>query len=265
MSAPEPRLEVADPDGCRLVPLGKPRFTIGRKSSNDLSLSERDVSRDHAEITHQDGRHVIRDRGSRCGTFVNGLRVTEQPLAHGDRIRLGQSGGVELRFLVEADANDSQAGSSVGGGLRQIAAVLNSLRQLGGARVLEEVLALVLDAAIEVTGAERGFVMLANEAGRLEPKLARGQGGVPLSGPFPVSKITEQVFVTGREQIVQDLPEVDLEQTHDKTRAYGIRHVVCIPLRLVHVVDHPDAIRDSRSIGVLYLDSRASSARRGAR
>ena len=46
--------------------------------------------------------------------------------------------------------------------LRQMAALLEGLRALGSGRVLDEVLALVLDSAIEVTGAERGFIMLAN-------------------------------------------------------------------------------------------------------
>ena len=50
--------------------------------------------------------------------------------------------------------------------LRQMAGILNGLRALGSGRVLGEVLTLVMDAAIEVTKAERGFVMLANEHGR---------------------------------------------------------------------------------------------------
>ena len=37
---------------------------------------------------------------------------------------------------------------------------------MGGDRVLDEVLAIVLDAAIEATGAERGVILLADERGR---------------------------------------------------------------------------------------------------
>jgi serine phosphatase RsbU (regulator of sigma subunit) len=121
--------------------------------------------------------------------------------------------------------------------------------------VLDEVLALVMDAAIEVTGAERGFIMLANDAGQLDLKLARAQGRVSLSGGrFDTSrKIPEQVFATGSVRIVPDLLEV---ADHHETAAHGIRHVLCVPLRLVRFVERPGGPSDSRSIGVLYLDSR---------
>ena len=122
-----------------------------------------DVSRDHALIAGDDGRFILRDQQSRYGTFVNDQAVNEQPLVHGDRIRLGRAGGVELRFLVEEETPSTPSGStrqaiSSVENLRQMAALLEGLRALGSGHVLDEVLALVLDAAIEVTGAERGFI-----------------------------------------------------------------------------------------------------------
>ena len=56
-----------------------------------------------------------------------------------------------------------------------------------------------MDTAIEVTGAERGFIMLADRDGHLELKLARHAGKVSMSGSrFDTSrKIPEQVFATG--------------------------------------------------------------------
>jgi hypothetical protein len=62
-----------------------------------------------------------------------------------------------------------------------MATLLENLRALGTGRVLDEVLAMVLDSAIEVTGAERGFIMLAREQ-LLEFKLARARGKVTLPG-----------------------------------------------------------------------------------
>ena len=162
---PEPRLQVRDSRGQRTVVLDKATFTIGRRSSSDLSLSDSEISREHAEIVRVNDRYVVRDRGSRYGTFVNGAQVTsDHALAHGDRIRLGRGGGAEMWFLVGDDSVASSEDSAIGG-LRQVAALLDALQALGGARVLDEVLALVLDTAIDVTGAERGFIMLAN-AGR---------------------------------------------------------------------------------------------------
>ena len=254
---PHARLEVHDSLGRRPVPIDKPVFTIGRRSGNDLHLMGSDVSRDHAEIAQADGRFLVRDRGSRYGTFVNGTQVSEHTLAHGDRIQLGRTGGAELLFLLDDTPVERQPTSAVGD-LRQVAALLEGLRALGSGRVLDEVLALVMDSAIELTGAERGFIMLANEAAELEMKLARARGHVTLPGTrFETSrKIPEEVFSTGEQKIVNDLLDGDLANVHMGTVALGIRHVLCTPLRLVRYVDRADASAEQKRIGVLYLDSR---------
>jgi serine phosphatase RsbU (regulator of sigma subunit) len=141
--------------------------------------------------------------------------------------------------------------------LRQLAALLEGLRALGSGRVLDEVLALVLDAAIEVTGAERGFIMLSGDSS-LDMKLARARGRITLPGNrFDVSrKIPEEVFASGEIRMVADLLDGDLKDVHMGTVALGIRHVACAPLRLVRYLDRADMPSETKSIGVLYLDSR---------
>jgi phosphoserine phosphatase RsbU/P len=262
-AVPEPRLEVSDALGRRVILIDKPTFTIGRRSANDLALTGTDVSRDHAEIVLIDGRHALRDRGSRSGTTVNGVPVTERPLAHGDRIRVGRGAGADMVFLIgDGPAPElSLSGSSGGGaaaGFRQLSSLLNALRALGTSRVLDEVLVLVMDAAIDATGAERGFIMLANHGGELELKLARLHGQVSLAGSrFDTSrKIPEQVFATAQPLIVGDLLDEQMAQAHGGTIALGIRHVMCVPLRVVQYVESPRTGKDARPIGVLYLDSR---------
>ena len=143
--------------------------------------------------------------------------------------------------------------------LRQVAALLEGLRALGSGRVLDEVLALVLDSAIEVTGAERGFIMLRQRGGALELKLAARAGSITLPGTgFETSrKIPEEVFTTGEQKIVTDLLDGDLAASHMGTVALGIRHVLCTPLRLVRYLESRRTWRAStKRIGVLYLDSR---------
>ena len=171
-------------------------------------------------------------------------------------------------FLLD-DATQSPASSdkhttSAVGDLRQVAALLEGLRALGSGRVLDEVLALVMDSALEVTGAERGFIMLASaeNENELEFKIARGRGRVTLSGKgFETSrKIPEEVFATGQEKIVADLLDGDLANVHMGTVALGIRHVLCTPLRLVRYLDKADMPNVEKRIGVLYLDSRERGA-----
>jgi serine phosphatase RsbU (regulator of sigma subunit) len=265
--ASTPRLMITDALGRRVVEIDKPLFTIGRRSETDLRLPGADISRVHAEIAVENGGYVIRDKQSRFGTFVNGERTTEKLLSHGDQIRFGQAGDTEIVFFVEGEAPSAERSAmSAATELRQMAALLEGLRALGSGRVLDEVLALVLDSAIDVTGAERGFIMLANRGKQLEFKLARARGKVTLPGrTFETSrKIPEQVFATGQQTIVEDLLDGDLAALHTGTVALGIRHVLCTPLRLVRYVERAEQKVDEELIGVLYLDSRERGALRSA-
>jgi len=253
------RLQVTDSSGRRLVTLDKPVFLIGRRTAADLQLVNADVSREHAEITNDGMRYLLRDRGSRYGTFVNGEQITERPLEHGDRIRLGRTDAIELVFMTDGSSSTHISGlRDIGSDadLRQMAAILNGLRALGSGRVLEEVLTLVLDSALDVTKAERGFIMLARPDGELEFKTARGRGRITLPGTsFTTSaKIPREVFQTGESRIVGDLMEGNLAGMHDGTIAIGIRHVLCVPLNV-----NPMATEQNikpHIIGVLYLDGR---------
>ena len=258
---PGARLEINDGLSNRTVPIDKPSIAIGRRNENDVRLTHSDVSRDHAEILQSSGAYVLKDRGSRYGTFVNGEQVSERPLRHGDRIQFGRASGTQVVFLTEdgpAPALSDRHSATAVGDIRQLASLLESLRALGSGRVLDEVLALVLDAAIEVTGAERGFIMLANESSELEMKLARARGKVTLPGKsFDTSrKIPEEVFATGELRIVADLLEGPLADAHMRTLALGVRHVLCAPLRLVRYLDRADLPSETKMTGVLYLDSR---------
>jgi sigma-B regulation protein RsbU (phosphoserine phosphatase) len=255
----EARLHVSDSQGRRVVVLDRPLFLIGRRTAADLQIVSTDVSREHAEIAQEEGRFLLRDRGSRYGTFVNGEQVTERVLEHGDRIRLGRTDAIELVFATDgAKTTGFLDASSDVTNLRQMAAILNGLRALGSGRVLDEVLTLVMDSALDVTKAERGFMMLANMEGELEFKIARGKGKTTLPGTsFTTSeKIPREVFRTGQSRTVGDLMEGDLAGQHDRTIAVGIRHVLCVPLLVNPMSGAPG---DQRTIGVLYLDGREKS------
>lgn len=253
-------LDIRDLSGDRRVVIEPLPFTIGRRETNSLVLAGTEVSREHAEIVSQGADLLLRDRGSRYGTFVNGQQITEHVLRAGDLVRLGRGGGADLQFAGD-DLSISQFRSSGNpvGDFRQVAALLEGLRALGSGRVLQDVLALVLDTALEISGAERGFIMLAG-AGQpdLELKLARGRGKETLPGDsFQTSrKIPEAAFTSGETQIVADLLDDALADMHAGTVALGIRNVLCAPLHVVRYVDEASAKAEDRRIGVLYLDSR---------
>jgi serine phosphatase RsbU (regulator of sigma subunit)/pSer/pThr/pTyr-binding forkhead associated (FHA) protein len=254
----ETRLEFNDEQGRRVIRIDKDLFTIGRRSENDLQLSGKEVSREHAEIVRKDDEFVVRDKESRYGTFVNGERVNgERKLDNLARLRFGGT-DPELLFISQSVGSVERVTDLAVGDLRQLASLLEGLRAMGSSRILEEVLAVVLDSALDVSGAERGFIMLADAEGNLEFKLGRGRGRRVLSGTvFRTSRrIPEQVFLSGQAQIVMDMLEGDWAGQHGETIAMGIRNVLCVPLRLVRFAERRDsAPHEERRIGVLYLDS----------
>src|SRR5690606_6338504 len=184
--------------------------------------------------------------------------VTEGEIRPGDHIRLGRGGGGELVVTGTDTTVVTRSATDARDDLRQIAALLEGVRALGSGRVLHDVLALVIDASIDVSGAERGFIMLAGADGTLEFKLARGRDKQTLTDTtFATSrKIPEEVFRVGRTRVVVDLLDSDLAGAHAGTVALGIRHVICVPLNYVHYVESASARAEDRRIGVLYLDSR---------
>lgn len=68
-------------------------LVIGREAEGEARLGEDPaLSRRHARVVRDgEGRPLIEDLQSTNGTFVNGRRVSAQVLAHGDRIRVGDS------------------------------------------------------------------------------------------------------------------------------------------------------------------------------
>jgi len=238
------RLEVLDSKGRRVVPVEQVPFSIGRSSENQLQLTDAQVSRHHAEVLRAGEEWRVRDCGSRFGTFVNDAKIEEAAIRPGDRIRIGQT---ELRV---DDDHASTIGSSAFD-FRQMSALLAGLRALGSSKVLEEVLALVLDSALDLSGAERGFILLANAEGKLEQTLARTRGRITLTNAQTSRRIPEEVFATGNDKIVMDLLEDTYAPIHTGTVALGIRHVLCTPLNVVQY----GGVAADRRIGVLYLDS----------
>lgn len=243
-------LVVVDAQGRRAVAVPSGPFTIGRSSDTQLQLNDAHVSRRHAELVQDGATWHIRDLGSRAGTFVNDVRVETAALKPGDRIRIGDT---ELRI----DGAESSALTSGHFDFRQVNALLAGLRALGSGQVLDEVLAIVLDSTLELTGAERGFILLAEPGGALVQRLARARGGITLTSAQTSKQIPEEVFQTGRDRIVSDLLDEAHASRHGGTLALGIRHVLCTPLKVGQFgAEHGGADPNEGRIGVLYLDSR---------
>lgn len=83
---------VAGPGNGNLYRLDRPRVVLGRAGAGaTIELDDPEVSRAHAAVECQGERIVLRDLGSRNGTFVDERKVKEQPLRDGSEFRLGRT------------------------------------------------------------------------------------------------------------------------------------------------------------------------------
>ncbi len=82
---------IAGPDAGQELSLGLPSVRIGTAADNDLVLTDRAVSRRHAEIRMTPEGLLLRDLGSTNGTFINDVRITEAYVPANAECRLGYS------------------------------------------------------------------------------------------------------------------------------------------------------------------------------
>ena len=81
-------------------------ISIGRDSSNEITVNDAEISRRHSRLSFQGGKYVLEDMGSTNGTFVNGQRLTgPRVLKSGEVVSLGE----QIVFVYEAVMSDPGA------------------------------------------------------------------------------------------------------------------------------------------------------------
>ena len=99
-----PMLIVRDGDmaGQRWL-IDRDKMIIGRGTDCDISIAKRQISRHHAEIERDDKGYLLRDLGSKNGTFVNSEQVGNKPYRLRDEDEIQIALCIKLGF-VAADA-----------------------------------------------------------------------------------------------------------------------------------------------------------------
>jgi pSer/pThr/pTyr-binding forkhead associated (FHA) protein len=104
-------LEIWKPSGRELITLSGERVTVGKASTNLVSLEhDSTVSRVHAVLENLGFAWSIRDVGSRNGTYLNGEKISaERVLRSGDELRVGKSRLIfwEVKQADEGSLNEA--------------------------------------------------------------------------------------------------------------------------------------------------------------
>ena len=266
-------LKVTDSFGIRrTVPLLKPVFTIGRKVDSDLHIMSTSVSRIHGEIVLEDGIYYLVDKGSKSGVFLNGERIDRTALTNLDKISLGGADDYQIQFVSDQADQLSSIEAPSGTGEHQSAATAKEkLKNL--ARYVEinqafkfslapdDVLTLVVDAAIELAGAERGLIMLKGEADQLKFKVARDSKRNNIQRhDFALStRVVRKVLEENRTVVLNTAPEDD--QQMQSVYNLSLRTIICIPLHQLQMqaTVGVTSMLQRKLRGILYLDSRRTT------
>ena len=279
--APSASVIVIDPSGHRSrVELAPLPFKIGRQADNDLILRDSRASREHARIVRKGGEYTVEDAGSLHGVYVNGKRVESHALRNSDRIEFGFPDSYQLIFAVDgaelnrligqfgAHEKTGPMGSVPGAGanLAKLRAILDVARTLQTGLSLQDVLNSVVDAALAITGAERGFLLL-RKNGDLETRVARNRQGATL--PESDLRVPRRVIKRALEQR-RDLLSMNFDpqgtgefQPERSVVDLELRSVISVPLVRISQVRGDDTSVLSaaeETAGVLYMDSRLATA-----
>jgi serine phosphatase RsbU (regulator of sigma subunit) len=263
----QPRLLLTDADGTRTHPLLHLPFSIGRSGDSDLCVAHAQVSRQHASIeTAPDGLY-LRDLGSRHGTLRNGEPVQRAQLHSGDRITLGQSGITLLFFdgpvteengahrhdtsTAARELLERASGQVRGSDLEKLSLFLEAAQRFNGTQVLDDVLSTMIEYALRLTSAERGFVFLGDDAPSLRLRIGRASDGSVLLDDSKISRsIVRDAAHSGLDYILGDATGEGAAIGRESIIAHDLRSVIAIPLR---------RRSNGALLGLLYLDSRLQS------
>ena len=259
----------------RQVRVDRSPFRIGRLPDRELPLKDSRISRSHAQILKEGESYFIEDCESRHGVFVNGRKVQRSRLRSRDRIDFGVQESYVL-FVGEDSADFAPLLRKVAelppaggtGSLGRLSAVLDVARALESSATIDDVLAAAVDAALSVTGAERGFLLLKGEDGDLEIRVARDDTGHSL--PPDELRVPHKVLqesLQSRNDLFSMSFDPNVEQAAadagQTAVALDLRSVLCVPLLQLRLGQEGETSMLSTTrdtLGVLYMDSRQVGA-----
>ena len=246
-------------------------FTIGRRTDRDLVMADPRVSREHAQFSKEsDGVYVV-DQNSRHGTFVNGERINRKKLSRNDHVEFGVQGGPHVLFSPDRSPTSAaqqflsqfstwKPASGAGSDLEMLNVFLEAARKLNTSGVLDDVLNALLEAALRLTRAERGFVFLRDADGELRLASGRDKNGERITDDSTISKsILRDAAHSASEFLVTDTDDTGKLAGRESVVAHNLHSVICIPLRKTVIQERAKDDTKGGAIvdvqGVLYLDA----------
>jgi transcriptional regulator with GAF, ATPase, and Fis domain len=245
-------------------------IVIGRSRAVDIPLLDEGAKKRHARVLRDAAGYRFESLVP-GGVKLNGKAADSGPLRVGDRLEIavtqvtlqsvladrapdpaGRESGshptpsrplapLEAERSVRLDPGSDSA--FLAGGLR---AILDINKRLGRERDEERLLALIMDSAIDLTGADRGF-LLTLEDGKIRARAAYNLEGVKVEDPeLKISRtIARRAMQTRRAVLSSDAGSDERWTGMESIAALNLRSVLSVPL-----------VSDDGVLGALYVDHR---------
>ena len=257
------------------VEIDKDSLSIGRGPSNDVALADPNSSSRQAVIERAGDGFILRDLGSKNGTFLNGRRIgCPETIVRGDEIKLGQtmvvfdrpkgphvtvvdapgtaadaSAAVPYRDILDrtSAADESSSRFAVPADMAEENRILQVLVRVGEALVahkpVPDLLEDILDVIAGYLPMDQCVIMLRRAGGaELETRAARAVSGG--SREIQVSRtIVNMAYEQHLAVLLSDAQMDPRVVNADSIISQGIHSALCVPIG-----DEADVI------GVLYAD-----------
>ncbi len=236
--------------------LDKDVLRIGRALDNDITILDLKASRHHCTVErHEGAQYVVVDLGSQNGTRLNEHLVDRAPLKAGDAVRIGEA-RVWFDHAPPPDApgaEDAEGNITHAGTPRPTMVPKDRLERLhrvskalNSELHLDRVLEIIMDHVVELTGAERGFLVLEGDGDRPEARVARNysQEDVPAPEAEFSASIARQAMRRGKAVLLANAVEDSQFADTLSVHAIKLRSVMALPFRV-----------RGRPVGAVYVDN----------
>ena len=215
--------------------------SIGSAPDNDIVLPDPLVADSYASI-HFDGQvYTIATLARRSDVVVNGKKRGKHKLSHQDRLIIGSS---ELRFALmdEEPPAEAEAAATITD-LDAYTKLFVFSEKLMQKRDLSELLEALMDSIVEITNADKGFLIL-TEADEMDIKVARNVKRENIADAISQlsDSIIAKVVKTRRPVIISDAMHDDEFSAAKSVMQLRVSSVICVPL-----------LDRGRLLGLIYI------------
>jgi transcriptional regulator with GAF, ATPase, and Fis domain len=212
----------------RLHSLDRRVVRLGSDPDNEALLEGRGVSPHHAHLVYEKGNFTIAVTDRSSYFFINGKKKKSAKLHDGDLLRIGEN---VLKFVLDDSVLVKPATSASAGNHEHFSALHRFSVSLMATGTISELLNSLLDQLIELTGADKAFLILMDD-GHPRVRVARNIDDSTFADPDAAvsDSIVQEVLESREALIIADALSHEEFRSSESVVNLKLCSVMCVPL-----------------------------------